>query len=113
MNQNGSPNQPRLSRRTMLAGSALGLAVTAAPHGVSTETSAGASPVAAAGTERKITIYAENLPGGLIGYGLAPGQATVPGPILEMWEGDTLEITLVNTTNQRLSIHPHGVDYST
>src|ERR1700754_4358712 len=30
-----------------------------------------------------------------------------------MYEGDTLEITLVNTTNQQLSIHPHGVDYST
>jgi FtsP/CotA-like multicopper oxidase with cupredoxin domain len=68
---------------------------------------------AAAGATRKITIYAEALPGGLFGYGLEPGKATVPGPVLEMWEGDTLEITLVNTTNQRLSIHPHGVDYST
>jgi FtsP/CotA-like multicopper oxidase with cupredoxin domain len=124
MNQNGSPNQPSLSRRTMLAGSALGLAVTAAPRGVSAETSsaetssadtsaAKTSLVAATGTDRKITIYAESLPGGLLGYGLAPGEATVPGPILELWEGDTLEITLVNTTNQRLSIHPHGVDYST
>ena len=68
---------------------------------------------AAAGITKKITIYAEVLPGGLVGYGLTRGGATVPGPVLEMYEGDTLEITLVNTTTQRLSIHPHGVDYST
>ncbi|MEV0566628.1 multicopper oxidase domain-containing protein [Dactylosporangium sp. NPDC050588] len=70
-------------------------------------------PAMAVGATRKVTIYAEALPGNLYGYGLAPGQATVPGPTLEMYEGDTLEVTLVNTTNQRLSIHPHGVDYST
>nr|WP_216853802.1 multicopper oxidase domain-containing protein [Phytoactinopolyspora halotolerans] len=63
------------------------------------------------GTVRRITMYAEELPGNQIGYGLEPGQATIPGPTLEMWEGDTLEIELVNTTNQRLSIHPHGVEY--
>ncbi|TDE11517.1 copper oxidase [Jiangella asiatica] len=65
----------------------------------------------AGGTTHQVTIYAEALPNGLYGYGLAPGEATVPGPILEMIEGDTMEITLVNTTDQRLSIHPHGVDY--
>ncbi|MGH3367195.1 MAG: multicopper oxidase domain-containing protein [Nocardioidaceae bacterium] len=57
-------------------------------------------------------MYAEELPGDLVGYGLAPGEAAVPGPVLEMWEGDTLEVTLVNNTGQQLSIHPHGVDYS-
>ncbi len=110
MPQDVSPNQPRVSRRTLLAGSALGVAVSATPYAISTnETTA----QAATGSLRQITMYAEALPGGLIGYGLAPGKATVPGPILEMWEGDTLEITLVNTTTQRLSIHAHGVDYST
>nr|WP_157577244.1 multicopper oxidase domain-containing protein [Saccharomonospora iraqiensis] len=64
------------------------------------------------GRLRRITMYAEKLPDGMIGYGLEPGGATVPGPVLEIWEGDTLEIELVNTTDKRLSIHPHGVDYS-
>lgn len=56
-------------------------------------------------------MYAEELPDNQVGYGLAPGEATIPGPVLEMIEGDTLEIDLVNNTDQRLSIHPHGVDY--
>ncbi|PSL03090.1 multicopper oxidase [Haloactinopolyspora alba] len=56
-------------------------------------------------------MYAEELPNGDLGYGLAPGEATVPGPLLEITEGDTLEIELVNNTGVRMSIHPHGVDY--
>jgi len=98
-----------VSRRAVLAGTAAGIAV---PAAVAASAAAPARTGAAAGVIRRITVYAEALPGGLFGYGLAPGQASVPGPVLEMWEGDTLEIDLVNTTNQRLSIHPHGVDYS-
>src|SRR5690625_7747590 len=30
-----------------------------------------------------------------------------------MYEGDTTEITLVNTTDRDVSIHPHGVLYDT
>ena len=98
-----------LSRRALIGAGALGLA-TAGGMGAAI----GTSPArAATGATRKVTIYAEALPGNQYGYGLAPGQATVPGPVLEMYEGDTLEITLVNTTGQRLSIHPHGVDYDT
>ena len=105
-------NRPRspMSRRSLIATGALGLA---APAFVAGATFADRPASAAAGATQRVTVYAEALPGGLYGYGLAPGQATVPGPILEIWEGDTLEITLVNTTTQRLSIHPHGVDYST
>jgi FtsP/CotA-like multicopper oxidase with cupredoxin domain len=95
-----------VSRRSMMAGAAVSIVAPAAV------TASAAPAVAAQGATRQITMYAEALPGGLVGYGLAPGQATVPGPILEMWEGDTLEIDLVNNTSQRLSIHPHGVDYS-
>jgi FtsP/CotA-like multicopper oxidase with cupredoxin domain len=96
------------SRRALIATGALGLATAGGVGALS-----GGPPArAAAGVTRRVTVYAEALPGNLFGYGLAPGQATVPGPILEMYEGDTLEITLVNTTTQRLSIHPHGVDYS-
>lgn len=95
-----------VSRRSMLAGASATLAVSAV------STAAAAPSASATGATRRVTVYAEALPGGLFGYGLAPGAATVPGPILEIWEGDTLEIELVNTTDQRLSIHPHGVDYS-
>lgn len=54
---------------------------------------------------------AEHTADGLIGYALGDNEPTVPGPILEIWEGDTLEIELTNNTDQRLSIHPHGVEY--
>src|SRR5882724_2477426 len=73
-----------VSRRSVLAGSAAGLTVPAIALGAA----APSSGAAATGETKKITIYAEALPGGLFGYGLAPGQASVPGPILEMYEGD-------------------------
>lgn len=106
-----SPQPGRWSRRSMLAGAAVGLVAPIAVGGA-------AAPFALAqgqpkGKLRKITLYAEALPGGLYGYGLVPGKATVPGPLLEIYEGDTLEIELVNTTDKRLSIHPHGVNYET
>ena len=100
-----------VNRRSLLAAAGV-LGLTGAA--VTLATTTGDRPAAAAAAvTTKITIYAETLPGGLIGYGLTRGGATVPGPILQMYEGDTLEITLVNTTDRRLSIHPHGVDYST
>ncbi|WP_318306681.1 multicopper oxidase domain-containing protein [Amycolatopsis solani] len=94
----------RVSRRSMLAGTAAGVLAPAVGM---------ADSAYAAGLNRQITIYAEALPGGLYGYGLEPGKATIPGPLLEIYEGDTLEIELVNRTDQRLSIHPHGVNYDT
>ncbi len=120
------PPPRSLSRRALIAGAgvvatspAIALllgaqgsvaAVPAGPAG-SAAGSAAAAPVAASTTVRQITMYAERISDTLVGYGLEPGKATVPGPILEMWEGETLEITLVNTTDKRLSIHPHGVNY--
>ncbi|MGW6007077.1 multicopper oxidase domain-containing protein [Oerskovia enterophila] len=114
----------QISRRSMLAGTVASLV---AP----TALGLGAAPAAAHGNGngnhgkpdkdkgkpdknkvRRLTMYAEALPGGLVGYGLEPGKATVPGPTLEMWEGETFEITLVNTTDKRLSLHAHGVSYS-
>ncbi|MFD4191075.1 multicopper oxidase domain-containing protein [Amycolatopsis thermoflava] len=94
----------KMTRRAVLGTAAAGLA--ASVPGV-----AAAAPLRAAGTTRRITMYAEKISDELYGYGLAPGGATVPGPVLEMWEGDTLEIDLVNTTDRVLSLHPHGVDY--
>jgi manganese oxidase len=102
----------RWSRRSMLAGAAAGLVTPLVVNG-----SAAPFTVAAAaqprGKLRQVTIYAEPLANGLFGYGLNPGEATIPGPLLEIYEGDTLEVELVNNTDQRLSIHPHGVDYDT
>jgi len=97
-----------LSRRSVLAGAAAGVLVPSAAVAASA-----APAAAAAGHTRQITIYAEALPGNLYGYGLEPGKAPIPGPLLEIYEGDTLEIELVNNTDQRLSIHPHGVNYDT
>ncbi|MFF8346217.1 Multicopper oxidase [Cellulosimicrobium aquatile] len=107
-----------LSRRALLAGAGVVAASPAAALLLGAGGSVAAAPPAAAATTvtaatgvRKITMYAERISDTLVGYGLERGKATVPGPILEMWEGETLEITLVNTTDKRLSIHPHGVNY--
>lgn len=120
-----TPARP-LSRRALLAGAGVvaaspaaalllgaGGSVAAAPPAAAATTAGAATGAVAtaAGDVRKITMYAERISDTLVGYGLERGKATVPGPILEMWEGETLEITLVNTTDKRLSIHPHGVNY--
>ncbi|TQS28950.1 multicopper oxidase domain-containing protein [Microbispora sp. KK1-11] len=63
------------------------------------------------GDVRRMTLYAEKLPNNLLGYGLEPGKATIPGPLIEMVEGETLEIELVNNTDVTASLHVHGVDY--
>ncbi|WP_430790297.1 multicopper oxidase domain-containing protein [Actinoplanes sp. G11-F43] len=99
----------KFPRRSLIAVGALGAAVPAIGAVALTDTPARAGLA----VTKKVTIFAEALPGGLYGYGLRPGEATVPGPVLEIYEGDTLEITLVNNTDKRLSIHAHGVDYST
>ncbi|MFF3445241.1 multicopper oxidase domain-containing protein [Streptosporangium sp. NPDC002721] len=100
-----------LSRRaftTSAAAAALAPLVTA--------NQAGALPLAgtagtAMGAVRRITLYAERLEDGRLGYGLEPGKATIPGPLIEMVEGDTLEIEMVNNLNVTASLHVHGVDY--
>ncbi len=112
------------SRRSMLAGAAaavfvpataaaLGSSAVAAPPPASTRPTATAAEGTAEGTVHRKTMYVEDLGDGQIGYGLERGQATIPGPVLEMYEGDTMEITLVNTTDRDVSIHPHGVLYDT
>jgi FtsP/CotA-like multicopper oxidase with cupredoxin domain len=111
-------SRPTLSRRSMLAGAAAAgvLAPAVAASGVAAFSAAAGAEAAsaAAGAPRQITLYAEQLKNSnLIGYALEPGKPTIPGPLIEIYEGDTVEIELVNTTNQRLSIHPHGVNYDT
>ena len=112
-NSTDAPTQSGgVSRRSILTGTLAGLMAPTAALALGSDSAAAVSS-AALGTTRHITVYAEALPGGQYGYGLTPGKATIPGPVLEMWEGDTLQVELVNTTDKRLSIHPHGVDYAT
>ena len=61
--------------------------------------------------DREVTLYAEMVDGHL-GYGRTPDTAKVPGPTLTMYEGQCLAVKLVNHTDQRASVHAHGVDYT-
>ncbi|MFE7625113.1 multicopper oxidase domain-containing protein [Streptomyces sp. NPDC057509] len=65
----------------------------------------------AGGVVRHIRMYVEKLPDGRLGYGLEKGAATVPGPLIELNEGDTLHIEFVNTLDVPAGLHAHGVDY--
>lgn len=59
-----------------------------------------------------MSLFAKNLGNGKIGYGRTPQTAAIPGPTIEMIEGECLEVNLVNDTNKSLSMHAHGVDYT-
>ena len=59
-----------------------------------------------------ISLFAERVGKRRIGYGLSPGEATIPGPTIEMTEGDCLQVTLVNDSPRKLSMHAHGVHYT-
>ncbi|GAA4208768.1 multicopper oxidase domain-containing protein [Microbispora amethystogenes] len=107
------------SRRAFTTTAATAAAV--APFAVASQVTAAAADKTAdkaadktAGTPgdvRRITLYADKLPDGQLGYGLEPGKPTIPGPLIEMIEGETLEIEFVNNTDVTASLHVHGVDY--
>jgi FtsP/CotA-like multicopper oxidase with cupredoxin domain len=59
-----------------------------------------------------MTLFAEEMSNGRFGYGLSPGKPTIPGPTIEMIEGECVAITLVNDTSEKLSLHTHGVLYT-
>lgn len=88
---------------------------------------------------RRVTMYAEQMepavgtPIGIgtkvrIGWGLTPESASIPGPLMEMWEGECMAITVVNDvplatfeslrqiyggpTEMGVSLHVHGVKYT-
>ncbi|WFB10351.1 multicopper oxidase domain-containing protein [Streptomyces sp. LX-29] len=65
----------------------------------------------AGGEVHRMRLYAERLPNGQMGYGRERGKATIPGPVIEMVEGDTLHIEFENTMDTTCSLHPHGLDY--
>ena len=104
--------------RRILAGSAaaaLGPAVlNATPAAAATAAARAAGAVRRAGPGgqvRHMKLYAEKLSGDRTGFGLEKGKATVPGPLIELTEGDTLHIEFENTLDVPVSLHPHGVDY--
>ncbi|WP_203700294.1 multicopper oxidase domain-containing protein [Asanoa iriomotensis] len=103
-------------------GSGAGLA-TAAP---------GELPEGCAAPDRRIDLYAEELPPDprtgqvRLGYGLTPETADYPGPTLEMIEGECLALTLYDEVPSEtlealrtdpdqplgVSVHAHGVKYT-
>ncbi|QNS08547.1 multicopper oxidase domain-containing protein [Streptomyces xanthii] len=65
----------------------------------------------AGGEVRRIKMYAEKLADGQLGYGFEKGKASIPGPLIELNEGDTLHIEFENLTDTDASLHVHGMDY--
>lgn len=53
-----------------------------------------------------ITLVAQRRPDGSLAY-----NGTVPGPTIEIYEGDEVELTLVNQLDVDASVHVHGVHY--
>ncbi|MEU0391457.1 multicopper oxidase domain-containing protein [Streptomyces sp. NPDC006208] len=106
----------RSFNRRMLAGGAV--AATGVTS-LSLASASNAAPVAtgapktapAGGRIRHLKLCAEKLADGRMGYGLEQGKATVPGPLIELVEGDTLHIEFENLMDVPVSLHPHGVDY--
>ncbi|MFI1963022.1 multicopper oxidase domain-containing protein [Streptomyces pathocidini] len=106
----------RVFSRRLLAGGAAAAAIT--PVAVSTASQAAAeksgvtrSVAGEGGTVRRVKLYAEKLADGQMGYGLEKGKATIPGPLIELIEGDTLHIEFENTMDVAASVHVHGLDY--
>lgn len=115
----GITSRRGLSRRLFTGGAA---AAAVGPLALSSPAAAKAPAAAAArsaevrtaaagGTVRRLKLYAEKLPDGQMGYGLEKGKASIPGPLIELTEGDTLHIEFENTMDVTASLHVHGLDY--
>lgn len=105
------------NRRVLLGGAAAATSLSvaagtvAAPEAVSAAARARTAP--AGGEVRHVKLYAEKLADGQMGYGLEKGKASIPGPLIELNEGDTLHIEFENTMDVTASLHVHGLDYET
>lgn len=102
------------SRRLLAGGAAaaIGSSALASPAAAKAP-SAKVRTAAAGGAVRHLKLYAEKLPDGQMGYGLEKGKASVPGPLIELTEGDTLHIEFENTMDVTAGLHVHGLDYDT
>ncbi|MBU3866143.1 multicopper oxidase domain-containing protein [Streptomyces sp. 4503] len=112
----GITSRRGLSRRLFTGGAAAAavgpLALTSSAAAKAPKAPSGAVRTAAAGgVVRHLKLYAEKLPDGQMGYGLEKGKATIPGPLIELTEGDTLHIEFENTMDVTASLHVHGLDY--
>ncbi|MFE2441999.1 multicopper oxidase domain-containing protein [Stenotrophomonas sp. NPDC087984] len=112
----GITSRRGLSRRLFTGGAAAAavgpLALTSSAAAKAPKAPSGAVRTATAGgVVRHLKLYAEKLPDGQMGYGLEKGKATIPGPLIELTEGDTLHIEFENTMDVTASLHVHGLDY--
>ncbi|MGW7754027.1 multicopper oxidase domain-containing protein [Streptomyces violaceusniger] len=112
----GMTSRRGLSRRLFTGGAAAAavgpLALTSSAAAKAPKVPSGAVRTATAGgVVRHLKLYAEKLPDGQMGYGLEKGKATIPGPLIELTEGDTLHIEFENTMDVTASLHVHGLDY--
>jgi FtsP/CotA-like multicopper oxidase with cupredoxin domain len=122
-------------RRTRLAWIAVVASLAASLLGAATAQSDGRGPEGCVAATKSVTLHAVQLPPAADGsvrlaYGLTPKTATIPGPTIELLEGDCLALTLVNDiprstleamrddpllgdghTPIGVSAHPHGVKY--
>lgn len=85
---------------------------TSVPTNAQVPTRDGPAPQSCDAPTNSFSLFAEKLGKGRIGYGRSPETASVPGPTIAMTEGDCLQITLVNDTDRRISMHAHGVAYT-
>lgn len=101
------------NRRMLVGGVAATAGVTSLSLAAAPEASTAEGPktAPAGGEVRRIKMYAEKLPDGQMGYGLEKGKASIPGPLIELNEGDTLHIEFENTMDVDASLHVHGMDY--
>ena len=98
------------NRRMLLGGTAVATSLSLAPE-VAEGAGERVRTAPAAGKTRRIKLYAERLDDGQMGYGLRRGHATIPGPLIELVEGETAEIEFENTMDVEVSLHTHGLDY--
>src|SRR2546426_6975560 len=96
-------------RRVLLGGAAVATSLSLAPEAVGATGPAKTAP--AGGEVKHVKLYAEKLADGQMGYGFEKGKATIPGPLIELNEGDTLHIEFENTMDVAASLHVHGLDY--
>lgn len=96
-------------RRVLLGGAAVATSLSLASEAAGAPVPARTAP--AGGEVKRIRLYAEKLADGQLGYGFEKGRASIPGPLIELNEGDTLHIEFENTTDVAASLHVHGLDY--
>ena len=126
----------RLARIAVMLAAVIAVSVVPADPAITQQSDAPAGCVTAT---TSMTMYAVELPrtpeGDVrLGYGLTPETASIPGPTIELIEGDCLAITLVNLIPEEtlaelrdhpllgsrdpemplgVSLHVHGVRYTT